>query len=53
MKIFWSVNKNGLTTFENIQKIAIGECDDDLTGCLLDYPYFKGGFKLIATGLSK
>ena len=31
-----SINK----TYENIRKIAIGQGDDYITGCLLDYAYF-------------
>ena len=40
-------------TYENILKIAIGQGDDYTTGCLLDYPYFKDHYKMIAIGLSK
>ena len=39
-------------TYENIRKIATGKGDDYTTGCLLDYPYFKDYYKMIAT-LSK
>ena len=38
---------------ENIRKIATGEEDDYTTGCLLDYPYFKENYKMIAVDLSK
>ena len=38
---------------ENIRKIAIGKGDDYTTGCLLDYPYFKDSYKMIAVDLSK
>ena len=38
---------------ENIRKIAIGKGDDYTTGCLLDYPYFKDSYKMIAADLSK
>ena len=45
---------NSMTkTYENIRKIAAGQGDDDTTGCLLDYPYFKKHYKMIATDLSK
>ena len=27
-------------TYDNIRKIRIGQGDDNITGCLLDYPYF-------------
>ena len=44
-----SMNK----TYENIRKIATGKGDDYTTGCLLDYPYFKDNYKMIAIDLSK
>ena len=44
-----SMNK----TYENIRKIATSKGDDYTTGCLLDYPYFKGNYKMIAIDLSK
>ena len=40
-------------TYENIRKIAMGQGDDDTTGCLLDYSYFKDHYKMIAIYLSK
>ena len=45
--------KNDLKTYNNIRKIAMGQGDDYTTGCLLDYPYFKKYYKLIAIDLSK
>ena len=42
-----SMNK----TYENIRKIAAGK--GDTTGCLLDYPYFKENYKMIAIDLSR
>ena len=45
--------KNDLRTHDNNQKIAIGQGDDYTTGCLLDYPYLKRNYKLIAIDLSK
>ena len=45
--------KNDLKTYDNIRKIATGQGDDYATGCLLDYPYFKKYYKLIALDLSK
>ena len=44
-----SMNK----TYENIRKIATGKGNDYTTGCLLDYPYLKENYKIIATDLSK
>ena len=38
-------------TYENIRKIATGKGDDYTTGCLLDYPYFKENYKMIAIDL--
>ena len=32
---------NDYKTYENILKIATGKGDDYITGCLLDYSYFK------------
>ena len=40
-------------TYENIRKIATGQGDDNTTGCLLDYTYFKDSYKMIAINLNK
>ena len=45
--------KNNKVTFENIMTIATGQGDGYTTGCLLDYPYFKDSYKMIAVYLSK
>ena len=45
--------KSDLKTCDNIRKTATGEGDDYTTRCVLDYPYFKKYYKLIATDLSK
>ena len=45
--------KNDLKTYDNIRKIATGQGDNYTTGCLLDYPYFRKHYKLIAIDLSK
>ena len=45
--------KNNKVTYENIRKIATGQGDDYTTGCLLDYPYFKHNYKMVAVDLSK
>ena len=42
-----------LKTYENIRRIATGHGDDNTTGCLLDYSYFKENYRMIATDLSK
>ena len=45
--------KDKKITYENIRKIATGRGDDYTTGCLLDYPYFKNSYKVIAIDLNK
>ena len=35
-----------------LEKISTGQGDDYTTGCLLDYPYFKKYYKLIAVDLA-
>ena len=45
--------KNKKVTYDNIRKIAIGQGDDNTTGCLLDYPYFADTYKMIAVDLSR
>ena len=45
--------KNNKMAYKNIQKIATGQGDDYITGCLLDYPYFKDSYKMIAVDLSR
>ena len=45
--------KDNKVTYENIRKIAVGQGDDYTAGCLLDYPYFKDVYKMIAVDLNK
>ena len=45
--------KSDKVTYENIGKITISQGDDYITGCLLDYTYFKKYYKMIAVDLSK
>ena len=45
--------KDNKVTYENIRKIATGKGNDYTTGCLLDYPYFKDSYKMIAIKLNK
>ena len=45
--------KKNKVTYENIRKIAAGQGDDYTTCCLLDYPYFRDTYKMIAVDLSK
>ena len=42
-----------MRTYENIQKVAIGQGDHYTTGCLLYYPCFKMCYKIIPIDLSK
>ena len=45
--------KDDLKIYDNIRRITKGHGDDYRTGCLVDYPYFKKYYKLIAIDLSK
>ena len=45
--------KNNKVTYDNIRKIATSQGDDYTTGCLLNYPYFKDSYKMIAVDLRK
>ena len=45
MKIFYQSNKTDARTYENIRKITTGQGDDYVTGCLIDYNYFKNNVK--------
>ena len=45
--------KNNLRTYDNIRKIVTGQGDDYISVCLLDYPYFKKYYILIAINLRK
>ena len=53
MNVFDQPVKNNFRTYDNIQKITIGQRDDYTTGCLLDYNYFNEYYKMIAIDLSK
>ena len=44
---------NDAKTYENIRNISTGQGGNYTTGCLLDYPYFKENYKIIAIDLSK
>ena len=45
--------KNDSRTYDNILKITTAQGDGYTTGCLLDYPYFKEYYKMIAIDFSK
>ena len=49
---FGQPKNNNIEAYENI-KTATGQRDDYTTGCLLDHPYFKENYKMIAMDLSK
>ena len=52
-KSFFHQPINSMTkTYKNIRKTATGQGDDYTTGCLLNYPYFKNHYKMIAINLS-
>ena len=40
-------------TYDNIRKSTTGQEDDQTTPCLLDYPYFKKCYKMVAVDFSK
>ena len=44
---------SSLKTYDKISKIATGQGDDYVTGCLLDCIYFKNYYKMIVVDLSK
>ena len=50
---FYHPIKNDKVTYGNIRKICTGSGDDCTTGSLLDHPYFKDTYKMIAVHLSK
>ena len=49
-KFFDQPIKNNKVTYE---KISTDQGDDYTTGCLLDYPYFKDSYKMIAVDICK
>ena len=51
--VFDQPKKENKVANENFRKIAADQGDDYTTGCLLDYPYFKNTYKMIAVNLSK
>ena len=52
-KNYYQPVKNDLRKNDNIEKIAAGQEHDYTAVCLLDYPYFKKHYKMIAIYLSK
>ena len=51
--IFDQPIKNYIKTYYNMAKISIGQVDDYITGCLLDFTYFKENCKLVPTDSNK
>ena len=51
----FSVNQwnKKLITYDNIRKIATGQGNDYTTVCLLDHPYFKNYYEMIAIDFCK
>ena len=45
--------KSDMRAYDNIRKIATGQGDDFIIGCLLDYSYFNEHYKMIVIDLSK
>ena len=39
--------------YDEVRKVSPAQGDDFITGCLLDYAYFKYNYRLIAVNLSK
>ena len=39
--------------YDEVRKVLAGQGDDDTTGCLLDYTYFKDNYRLIAIDLTR
>ena len=52
-KVFDQPIKDDKITYENIRKIDTDQGDDYITGCLLEYAYFRNYYKMIAIDLSK
>ena len=52
-KFFDQPVKTNKVTYEKIRKTATDQGDDYTAGCLIDYPYFKDSYKMIAVDLSK
>lgn len=45
--------KNDMRTCESIRKVAKVQRDDNTTGCMLDYLYFKESNRFVAIDLRK
>ena len=45
--------ENGIEKYRELKKVMIGKGEDDTTGSLLDFNYFKKHYKVVAVDLSK
>ena len=50
--IYDQIINDQIKKYDGIRKTSTGKGDDYVTGCLLDYQYFKDQYKLIAVNLS-
>ena len=48
MKIYDQPINDLIKQYDEVSRVTIGQADDYLTGCLLDYIYFKSNCKLTA-----
>ena len=39
--------------YDEVRKVSTGHGDDYTTGCLLEYVYLKGNYRLVAVDLNK
>ena len=44
---------DSIMQYNEVRKVSTAQGDDYMTGCLLDFAYFKKNYRLIATELSK
>ena len=44
---------SNIKKYQNIREMVTGQGDEYTTGCLLDFPYFKENYQMIALDLSK
>ena len=51
--VFDQPRKDNLKIYDDFWKIATGRGDDYTIACLLDYPYLKEFYKMIAIDISK
>ena len=49
---FITTANDSFKTYDEVRKTALGRGNDYITGCLLDYKYFKDDYKLLCCNLS-